>query len=359
MYGYYQNFYVPECAVDGDYNLGKESGAHSNNNVWFQAYGDYNLGKGAAVYSNNNVWVPVLIPFWGYPTTVDASDIHYKPLALDARQHTAAQGDEEIHRTEPVVEDASIASNPESRADASCDTSANNSDSYSDASTDVGDDLGDDDDVVDDLFEATVGPAPAECAQAVQSVAASSRPCLFAKVNRQQRAEQVRRVVEEFCSLEFDLVDVSCQEALVLRMMTILKSLSERTTYVGEHGCSEAATRFDLLGLSQDDEDAMKSVICHAEKLWTTRSFHAAFDVLKQVVPKLRGQSIEEGSLEWNQNMRPEEVEVHSEKMSPEEIEAMKLRRLEKRQRQRQERREQRNAERVVRSTQRYYRRPR
>merc|ERR1712196_533221 len=117
------------------------------------------------------------------------------------------------------------------------------------------------------------------------------------------------------------------------------KSLNERTTYVGEHGCSEATKRSVLLGLSQEDEDVMKSVICHAEKLWTARSFHAAFNALKQVVPTLRGQSVGENSLEQNQKMSPEEVDVRSEKMSPEEIEAMKLRRLEKRQRQRQERR--------------------
>jgi hypothetical protein len=346
MYGYHQNFYVPEGAAYGDYNLGKGSGVDSNNNGWVQMYGGYNMG---AVDSNNNVWVPVLIPFWGYPTT-----------ALDACQDTAAaQGHGQTHRLEPVVEDASIASNSEARADASCETSANNSDSYSDASTDVGDDLGDDDDLVDDLFEPAVGVASAEGAQTVQSVVASSRPCLFAKVNRQQRAEQVRRVVEEFCSLEFDLVEASCQEALVLRMMTILKSLSERTAYVGEHGCSEAARRSVLLGLSQEDEDVMRSVICHAEKLWTARSFHAAFDALKEVVPKLRGQSVGESSLEQDQKTSAKEVEVGTEKMSPEEIEAMKIRRLEKRQRQRQDRREQRNAERVARSTQRYYRRPR
>jgi len=281
-------------------------------------YGDCNLPEGSAVDSNNVVWVPVLVPFWGYPTTFD--------------EVYTSIGHEQMDKVEPAAEEGS---DPEIRADARCDASAENSDSYSDASTDVGDD----DDIVDDCEE-DVGVAAVEGSHAAQSEGTSSRPCLFGKVSRQQRVEQVKRIVEEYCSLEFDVVDASCQEALVLRMLTILKSLSDRTTFVGDNGCCEA-TRFSLLGLNQDDANVMRNIICHAEKLWTARLFHAAFDVLKQVVPKLRG------------------LRTPAQRMSPEEVEAMKLRRLEKRQRQRGERREQRAADRVQRSSQRYNRRPR
>jgi hypothetical protein len=253
----------------------------------------------------------------------------------EAYYHSSDEiGIKQGHRIGEVVEDTTLTTNSEPRIDASCDASAENSDSYSDASTDVGDD-----DDIEDLCEEEVGVACViESARVAQNEETASRPPLFGKVSRQQRVEQVRRIVEEFCTLDFDLVDASCQEALVLRMLTILKALSEKTTFVGEHGCSEAK-RYVLLGLSQDDENAIKGTIFHAEKLWSTRSFHSAFNALAKAVPILRGM--------------PKRL---PEGMGQEEIESMKLRRLEKRQRQRQERREQRTTERATRSAQRYNR---
>jgi hypothetical protein len=240
---------------------------------------------------------------------------------------------------QPLIEETVAESNPEARLDASCETSVENSDSYSDASTDVGDD----DDIVD-LCEDDSATPSVEVSHMLQSDTPCSRPC-FRKVTRQQRFEQIRRIAEEFCNLEFESVDASCQEALVLRMMTILKSLNEKTTFDGECGRAEVK-RLCLLGLDQRDEDSIKDTIYHAEKLWVTRKFHASYEVLKQIAPKLRCK-----------------LSLTSKKRAtPEEIEAMKLRRLQKRQRQRQERRDQRNAERAQRAKrpdERYIQRPR
>merc|ERR1712139_131992 len=127
----------------------------------------------------------------------------------------------------------------------------------------------------------------------------------------------------------------SSQGSLVLRMLTILKSLNDTTTFHGEQGRSEEKRLF-LLGLNQDDENAIKNIASRAEGLCERRSFRSAFDVLREAAPRLRG-----------------ELLTVSKQMSPEEIEAMKLRRLEKRQRQRQERRVQRAADRVERCSRR------
>jgi hypothetical protein len=110
-------------------------------------------------------------------------------------------------------------------------------------------------------------------------------------VTRQQRLGQLRRIVDEFCSLELYAVDASSHKALVFRMLTILKSLSEKTTYIGDHGHFEA-TRFSLLGLKQDDVNVVKRATGLAEERCAERDYHAAFEAMKDIAPVLCGPTL-------------------------------------------------------------------
>jgi hypothetical protein len=205
-----------------------------------------------------------------------------------------------------------------------CSNSADRADSLSDASTDVGEG----DDIAEDFEE--------ECPKQVERMEANERPCMFAKLSREQRVDQLRRVVDEYCALEFDSVDATSQEGLACRMLAVLKSLSEATTFHGEQGISRER-RLVLLGLDQKDEDAITDVVGRAQSFCETRCFRNAFSVLREVIPRFGGKA----------------APARDEVSCSDDIEAMKLRRLEKRQRQRNERRVQRADERADRAAQR------
>lgn len=207
---------------------------------------------------------------------------------------------------------------------ASCDAPLRDEDAGSEASTDVG---------IDDVDEADSEADVDLVSKEVRSAPASGRPS-FPKLDRQQRVEQLRRLVNEFCSLDFNLVDASSQMGLVFRMLTMLKSFSESSVFHGKEGrCKEK--RFLLLGLGQQDEDAIQKSISQAESLCDGRLFRAAFDILSHVAPRLRGEVTSGSRLQ---------------EMSPDEVEAIRINRLEKRQRQREERRDQRSTVRAERS---------
>jgi len=197
------------------------------------------------------------------------------------------------------------------------------SDNCSDASTDAGADDLEERELVDDLDEE---------GRDVYVHIVQSRP-IFSKLSRQQRIEQLRRVVDEFCSLDFHAVDASSQGGLVLRMLTILKSLSESTVFYAESGRSEEQ-RMLLLGFGTSVEEAIHEATRRAETLCEGRMFRAAFDTLRLLAPRLSGGQ-----------------KLQANPMSTEEVEAMALRRLQKKQRQRQDRREQRATDRAERST--------
>jgi len=108
-----------------------------------------------------------------------------------------------------------------------CETSWQAFDACSEASTDVGVDVVDDAEPDD---EAKVEPSLGIEHHQVRSRSAPCRP-YFPKLGRQQRVDQLRRVVDEFCAMDFDSVDASCQGGLVLRMLTTLKSLKESTNF--------------------------------------------------------------------------------------------------------------------------------
>jgi hypothetical protein len=199
----------------------------------------------------------------------------------------------------------------------------------SDASTDVGNDedlaeLSDVEVEVDSIEEGL--PAASAQTQARRSLP---------KVSKQQRVAQLQKVVDEFCALDFDATDASSQHGLVLRMLVILKSLSESAIFYegGQH--RSEAKRFVLLGLRESDEATIKDITARAETHCVARLFRSAFDVLRGAAFLLH---------------RP------TAQRSAEEMEAMKLRRAQKRQRQRQERRDERATARDVRSAGRYKR---
>lgn len=294
----------------------------------------------------NVVWMPMLIPveaffpYWGYgPQTLYDHGVPQMEGSLET-VWPADQDDEDDVEVQPAPAE-------------SCSASADASDTFSDASTDVGDA----DDIAED-FEEETKHSPVENFTQVRSVAAPKRPSLFAKISRQQRVDQLRRVIDEYCTLEFDSVDVTAQEGLAFRMLTTLKSLSESTTFHWDEGRSQEK-RLYLLGLDQDDEDAIQDVVIRTQVLCEKRAFRLAFDVLKEVAPRLSGDAsryCSQLSSEQKEEVASppsEDSAGASSQISSEEIEAMKQRRLEKRQRQRQDRRVQRAGDRADRAGQR------
>merc|ERR1711941_30179 len=101
-------------------------------------------------------------------------------------------------------------------------------------------------------------------------------------------------------------------------MVTSLKSLCETTVYHGEQGRS-LEERYCLLGLNEDDRLDILKTAGDADELCQARRFRKAFEALTLIRPQLCGEK------------RPV-----SKQMSPDELKAMALRRLQKRQRQRQ-----------------------
>jgi len=206
----------------------------------------------------------------------------------------------------------------------SCNAVTRLDDVGSDVSTDVGEEEEYRRDLLD--LETDVDSAPARHVQL-----AHERPS-FLKASRQQKIDQSRRVVDEFATLDFDSVDASSQEGLVMRKLVLLKSLRDSTVYYSGSSC-EQETRLSLLGLHKD-EVVFDEIAFRAQGLCESRRFRSAFNVLQEAIACIFGQARHQ--------------------MPSEEIEAMNLRRLQKRQNQREERREQRRQERKERSVQRW-----
>jgi len=332
--------------------------------------------------SNAVVWVPVLVPFWEYhiPNSFSYDD----EFSLQNAAPYTGVGEGQFTDMGLPYQTLTQAE-PSASCHASADTTE--SDTKSDASTDVGDD-DDVNDALDDCDEELGHDSP----QAPREVEPQRRP-FFAKLNRQQRVDQLRRVTDEFCALNFNSVDASSQGAVSLRMLTILKSLRESSVFHDAQGkCEEQ--RLSLLGLGMEDEKAINDVICRAEESCENRLFRIAFDALQEVAPRLcrvtlpdskqmRSAHAESGQAmpdarptspvesQVEEKMRAaaettlksklvsatgkaiEEPTPLPKEMSAEDIEAMKQRRLEKRQRQRMERTEQRAADRSSRAAQR------
>jgi hypothetical protein len=312
-------------------------------------------------------WVPILVPAdvaqsWGYSQTGyheihggEYSSAHAEPTDFTCPLNTGCSEEEDSTKQCKFASEITLSQQAnygqqdaqeqeEEEQDiseaASCQATAGTPDFHSDASTDVGDV----DDLPDDCEEEVEVAAYAMEASssktvevaayamearsskdvkvAVHTMEAPSRPNLFVRLSRKQRVEQLRRVIDEFSSLDFSSVDASSQGGLVLRMLTILKSLFESASFYEDERRHEEK-RFCLLGLSSADEAALAVVVSRAEALCEERSFRLAFDALKSVDPLL----------------------FRKPAMNDEEIEAMNLRRQTKRQRHRQERRERRSYE--------------
>jgi hypothetical protein len=185
-------------------------------------------------------------------------------------------------------------------------------DARSDASTDAGEGI----DTCDEVEEASL------FARGGQAMQTNARPN-FLKACKEQRIEQLRRVVHEFSALDFDKADSSAQEAVVLRKLTLLKSLGEITSYYSDDERFEQ-TRLSLLGLDSM-ASSLKEIASVTQRLCEARSFRPAFEALEKAAPFLIGKT------------------AH---LSAEEEAAMKLRRWKRKQRQREERREQRRCQR-------------
>lgn len=201
----------------------------------------------------------------------------------------------------------------------------------SEASTDVGDE---DEDIEgraehgEDSETETTTDIPKGAGRLRADSSASSRPVL-AKVERHQRIGQLMKVVDEFCTLDFDAVDASAQSGLVLRMLAVLKSLRVPVVFYSISGERHQQRRYALLDILEDDMLMFDDLVKGAEQLCEKRGFRQAFNLLKEARPRLR-------------NERPDRVDA-----ADDTEEAMAQRRLEKKQRQRKERTEQRRLERV------------
>lgn len=207
-----------------------------------------------------------------------------------------------------------------------CHENSRSSDACSEASTDVGtDDEGEHGNRMIDS-DAEDGEIMSGCRRRTSVPEMPARPS-FPKVTRDQRVDQLKRIVDEFCALDFDAVDASSQEGVARRMLTVLKSLAESLSFFGDVGRSEE-TGFSLLDVSEEDREIIHDVTCRADQLCDARNFRAAFGTLREAVPRLRSRA----------------------QLSAEEAEAMAARRLLKRQRQRQERRDKRASDRAERS---------
>lgn len=204
---------------------------------------------------------------------------------------------------------------------ATCGRASANADDCSEASTDAGTDEGREHDNMEDSDAEEVQTA-VHWHRRTQAAAIPTRPRL-PKVSRQQRIDQLNNIVDEFCALDFDAVDASCQEGVARRMLVVLRSLEELVTFNGHGGRSEES-RFSLLGVAPHDQQAINVIACRAQQLCDARRFREAFRILREAGPRIRGRS----------------------QRNPEDADAMAARRLLKRQRQRQERREQRASER-------------
>lgn len=284
------------------------------------------------------VWVPVCVPVlvpvdqWGYPMPYPQAGHHSygQPWLGGQVQEQEVQDPPREEETRQEAETPS-----ESASQDTCQITAE--DSMSDASTDVGDDEDLAEDFEDEPILIPVAPP-----------LAPRKPSVFAAPSRQQRLEQLNRVIAEYCSLKFDDVDATSQEGLVFRMLTILKSLRESTSF-SEGEIRSQEKRLVLLGLGEDDEKVIEDVACRAEECCNSRAFRAAFKILTSVNPRLINEAQPSESTCSPNSEAGSPTSSSSERQRPmtsEEIEEMKRRRLEKRMRQRAERREQRRVDR-------------
>jgi hypothetical protein len=191
-----------------------------------------------------------------------------------------------------------------------------------DAGSEVSTDFGEDEDDRDDLLGSDVEQDAANA----QNIELAPRRQCFPKVTRLQRIEQLKRIVNEFASLEYDTVDALSQGSLVMRQLALLKSLGGRSTFYSEDALCEES-KLSLLGL-QEYTEVFEEIASRAHHLCEYRQFRSAFNVLHKAV-------------------------FHMQRAAREQWEAMQARRMEKRQRQREERREQRREDRKNRSAQR------
>eukprot|EP00929_Paragymnodinium_shiwhaense_P033689 TRINITY_DN18453_c0_g1_i1.p1 TRINITY_DN18453_c0_g1~~TRINITY_DN18453_c0_g1_i1.p1 ORF type:complete len:293 (+),score=44.80 TRINITY_DN18453_c0_g1_i1:79-957(+) len=174
---------------------------------------------------------------------------------------------------------------------------------------------------------------PAVATDSGASVEPPSRPRFFAKVTRRQRLEHLAKLLEEYCNLDFDAVDASAQNAVVLRMLALLRSLRHAEVYHDADGnrCSEE--RYSLLGLAAEGTEmvVLDKLNRQAEALANDRCFRPAFELMCEARPLFRRCCQDVGTA-----------------CGPllDDDQAMLLRRWLRKQRQREERRHQRASER-------------
>jgi len=216
---------------------------------------------------------------------------------------------------------------------------------HSEASTDVGTD--DEANVEEQLDSEAEGSAPRIADEPAANINLPMQSAAwrgFKRSTRDVKTRQIAKIVDEFCILDFDAVDASAQSALVLRMLSELKSLdSVAVFYDEENGERHEESRHVLLGLNFDDVVRLKETALNADELCNLRQFRRAFDVLAQLRPRLLSKA------RWVMASATQQAK---------DLEAMALRRQHRKQRQRQERKEQRTLERSTRAEARITRRP-
>mmetsp|Transcript_137541 Transcript_137541/g.242425 ORF Transcript_137541/g.242425 Transcript_137541/m.242425 type:complete len:487 (+) Transcript_137541:99-1559(+) len=168
-------------------------------------------------------------------------------------------------------------------------------------------------------FEAEI--AQRRHSQSEDHVEPASRP-RFLRVSRDQKAQQVKKAVGEFLSLDFDTVLAEEQGGLVQRMLTTVKSLEEKATYWNSEGERLDEDRYRLLDLEEADMYAIASHVKKASKHCDKRSFRKAYDELCDVRPWLQSDDLTALRAGWESKKQSKETKKQKKQQCKEQEEA-------------------------------------
>lgn len=147
-----------------------------------------------------------------------------------------------------------------------------------------------------------------------------SRP-RFLRVNREQRAQQAKKAIVEFLSLDFDAVSPEEQGGVVQRMLGTVKSLEVKDTYWNSEGERLEEDRYRLLDLEEADMYAIARHVNKAAKHCEKRSFRKAYDNLCEVRPWLRGDDLIALRVGWESKKHSREAKKQSKQVHKEQEE--------------------------------------
>lgn len=106
-------------------------------------------------------------------------------------------------------------------------------------------------------------------------------------MDRARRTRQLQRTVYEVCTLHMDQVVETAKLAVPSRMLTILKTILQPTSFREDEQHHEVEG-CDLLGLEALDVAVIRRVVAQAQQLLEAQQYRAAFDAMHSLVPLFR-----------------------------------------------------------------------